>query len=170
MSNQSKNKTLIFIIVVLLLANVALLIYFLGGKQALKPMPDDKNRDRLSEALKNDVGFNDAQVVQYKQLKDAQWELMRAKFDDVRKAKDDFFHLLSVENVSDSILSSSADKIAVKQKALDMQAFSHFKEVRKLCTPGQQPKFDSLVQRMFIKMKLRFMRDSSKSKDSLQKK
>jgi periplasmic protein CpxP/Spy len=169
MSNASKNKPLIIIIVILLLTNVAILSYFLWLKQPDKPGPLDKNRDRLAESLKNEVGFNDSQVAEYKKIKDAQWDKMKGRFDDLRKAKDSFFHLLSVENTNDSILNNAADSIAYRQRALDLQAFAHFKELRKLCTPGQQPKYDSLVQRMFHRMAGTFMRANSAKADSLKK-
>jgi Na+-transporting NADH:ubiquinone oxidoreductase subunit NqrC len=166
MSNTSKNRALVLIIVLLLLTNVALLAYFLWLKPPDKPAAIDKNRDRLAEALKNDVGFNDSQLAEYKKIKDAQWDKMKSRFDDLRKTKDNFFHLLSMENTNDSILNSAADSIAYRQKALDLGAFAHFKEVRKLCTPDQQPKYDSLVQRMFRRMAGTFMRANA---DSLKK-
>ena len=169
MSNTSKNRALVIIIVLLLLTNVALLAYFLWFKQPDKPAPPDRNRDRLAEGLKNDVGFNDSQVVEYKKIKDAQWDQMKSKFDDLRKAKDSFFHLLSIEKTNDSILNSAADSIAYRQKVLDLEAFAHFKEVRKLCTPEQQPRYDSLVQRMFRRMAGTFMRASAEKADSLKK-
>ena len=169
MSNASKNKPLIIIIIILLLTNVAILAYFLWLKQPDKPVPLDKNRDRLAESLKNEVGFNDNQVAEYKKVKDAQWDKMKGRFDDLRKAKDSFFHLLSVENANDSSLNNAADSIAARQKALDLEAFAHFKELRKLCTPEQQPKYDSLVQRMFNRMAGTFMRANSAKADSLKK-
>jgi protein CpxP len=119
--------------------------------------------------LKNDVGFNDSQVAEYKKIKDAQWDKMKSRFDDLRKTKDNFFHLLSNESTNDSILNSAADSIAYRQKALDLEAFAHFKEVRKLCTPDQQPKYDSLVQSMFRRLAGTFMRANAAKADSLKK-
>jgi hypothetical protein len=73
-------------------------------------------------------------------------------FDEMRKAKDSLFRLLSNPGVSDSIINKASDAIAQNQKALDLQTFNHFKKVRALCTPDQQSKYDSLVLRMFRKM------------------
>ena len=53
---------------------------------------------------------------------------------------------------SDSVINKASDVIAQKQKALDLQTFNHFKKVRALCTPEQQAKYDSMIQRMFRKM------------------
>jgi periplasmic protein CpxP/Spy len=165
MINPLRNKTLVFIIVILLLANIVMLVYFLWLKHPDKSFHGDKNSDRFAEALKKDVGFNEIQVARYKQLKDAKWDKIKLRFDDLQKAKDNFFHLIGVENISDSILNSAADSIAQRQKSLDLQAFSHFKELRKVCTPEQQPKYDSLVQRMFHRMTGSFMHSESKNGD-----
>ncbi|MES1215252.1 MAG: hypothetical protein ABUT20_07040 [Bacteroidota bacterium] len=171
MSNPSKNnKTLVFIIIFLLLANVAMLAYFLWLKQPDKPARPLGASDRFAEALKKDVGFTDAQVAQYKQLKDAKWDKIKTRFDDLRKAKDDFFHLIGEENINDSVLNSAADSIAQRQKSLDLQAFIHLKELRKVCTTEQQPKYDSLVQRIFHRITGSFMRTDSKSSDSTTRK
>ena len=150
MSNP-RNRNLLIIIAVLLLTNIAVLVYFLGSK---KPVTQhgEKERGSITEMLQKEVGFNDEQTAQYKQLKEKQRELIRPMYDDMRKAKDSLFRLLSYPDTSDSLLNKVSDAIAQKQKALDLQTFNHFKKVRALCTPEQQPKYDSMVLRMFSKM------------------
>ena len=103
--------------------------------------------------LQKDVGFNDSQVATYKQLKDEQWNKIRPLFDDMRKAKDSLFRLMGDSTVSDTTINNIAALIGEKQKAIDLEAFNHFKRVRALCTnPDQQVKYDSAVLRMFRKM------------------
>lgn len=152
MSTTSRNKNLVFIIAVLLLTNIAVLVYFL----AFKKHPDPKTggpRTGLTDMLQTEVGFNDDQVAQYKQLKEQQREKIRPLFDEMRKAKDNLFKLMGDSTVSDSMISIAADAIAQRQKMLDLETFSHFKKVRALCaTPEQQVKYDSAVLRMFRKM------------------
>lgn len=169
MNNPSKNKTLVFIIIVLLLSNVAILSYFLWLKEPEKQVRTNGNVDRFAEALKRDVGFSETQVARYKELKEAKWDKIKLRFDDLRKAKDDFFHLISIENVSDSLLNKAADTVAQRQKSLDMQAFIHLKELRKVCTPEQEPRYDSLVQRVFHRITGSFMRSDARRADSIRK-
>jgi len=153
MTNPSRNRNLIFIIAALLLTNIAVLVYFLWIKQ---PTTEGGGHGRpridMADRLKDSVGFNDEQVAQFKKLKDEQWATIRPLFDEMRKAKDSLFKLISDPDVSDSVINKTSDVIAQKQKALDLQTFNHFKKVRALCTPDQQPKYDSLIQRMFRKM------------------
>jgi len=153
MSNP-RNRNLLIIIGVLLLTNIAVLVYFLGQKKSTKPVTSHSEKDKngIAEMLQKEVGFNDEQTAQYKQLKEKQRETIKPMYDDMRKAKDSLFRLLSYPETNDSLLNKMADAIAQKQKALDLQTFNHFKRVRTLCTPEQQPKYDSMVLRMFRKM------------------
>ncbi len=146
-----RNRNLLIIIGVLLLTNIAVLVYFLGQKKLARPSHGEE-KIGMSEMLQKEAGFSDEQIAQYKQLKEKQKETIRPMYDDMRKAKDSLFKLLSYPETSDSVLSRVADVIAQKQKALDMQTFSYFKRLRTLCTPEQQPKYDSVIQRVFKKM------------------
>ncbi|SRR5258705_7578041 len=154
MNNPSRNRNLIFIIAVLLLTNIAVLSYFLWIKPTRTDGGDgrDKRRPGIADKLRDSIGFNNEQVAQYEKLKDEQWASLRPMFDDMRKAKDNLFKLISDPNATDSLIDKTSDVIAQKQKALDLQTFNHFKKVRALCTPEQQPKYDSLIQRMFRRM------------------
>jgi periplasmic protein CpxP/Spy len=165
MSTTSRNKNLLFIIAALLLTNIAVLAYFLWVKQPVNGRSGpEKPRISITDKLRDSIGFNEEQIKQYTQLKDQQWATIRPLFDEMRKAKDSLFKLLSNPNVSDSIINKASDAIAQKQKALDLQTFNHFKKVRALCTPDQQSKYDSMVQRMFRKMG-RPMRRSEQGKE-----
>ena len=153
MSNP-RNRNLLIIIGVLLLTNIAVLVYFLGAKKpsGTDTSVNDRDRSGVAEMLQKEVGFNDEQTAQYKLLKEKQKQTIRPMYDDMRKAKDSLFRLLSYPGTSDSLLGRVSDAIAQKQKAIDLQTFNHFKRVRTLCTPEQQPKYDSMVLRMFSKM------------------
>jgi Spy/CpxP family protein refolding chaperone len=147
------NRNLLIIIGVLLITNIAMLVYFLSDKKSAKPAEQAKdNRTGVAEMLQKDVGFTDDQIAKYKTLKEKQKETIKPMFDDMRRAKDSLFRLLSYPETSDSLVSKAADIIAQRQKALDLQTFHHFKRVRTLCTPEQHAKYDSLVIKMFSKM------------------
>ena len=152
MSNP-RNRNLLIIIAVLLLTNVAVLVYFLGQNKKDKATPPaDAGRPPVVEMLQNEVGFDDEQTARYKELKEKQREKIRPMYDDMRKVKDSLFRLLSFPETSDSVLNQITDAIALKQKAIDLQTFNHFKRVRLLCKEDQLTKYDSMVVRMFRKM------------------
>jgi Spy/CpxP family protein refolding chaperone len=154
--STSRNKNLLFIIAALLLTNIGVLSYFLWIKQSKTDGGGghgERPRIDMADRLKDSIGFNDDQVAQFKKLKEEQWATIRPMFDEMRKAKDSLFKLISDSNASDSVINKVSDVIAQRQKALDLQTFNHFKKVRALCTtPEQQVKYDSMIQRMFRRM------------------
>ncbi len=104
------------------------------------------------QLLEKEVGFDKSQLESYKQLKEQHWDRMKPSFTEMRNAKDDFYKLLSRSSVPDSVINAAADTIAARQKQIDLQTFRHFQQVRALCTPEQQPRFDSVVQLVLKKM------------------
>jgi protein CpxP len=154
MSNQSRNRNLIFIIAFLLLTNIGVLAYFLwfkdGGKQH---GAEPQKRTGMMEILQSEVDFTPGQIEQYKQLKEKQKAASKPMYDDMRKAKDNLFRLMGDSTVSDSTIKQAAEAIGQQQREIDLQAFSHFKQVRALCTSTEQAvKYDSAVLRMFRRM------------------
>jgi len=149
--STTRNRNLLIIIGALLLANVAVLVYFLGQKRN-SGMGQREVHSTVTEMLKDEVGFNEEQSAKYKELKDKQREKIRPMYDNMRKAKDSLFRLLSYPDTPDSLLNKAAEVIAQRQKELDIETFNHFRRVRVLCTPDQLPQYDSLVLRLLRKM------------------
>jgi protein CpxP len=150
--STTRNRNLLIIIGVLLLTNVAVLVYFLGQKRNSGMEQRERERSTVTEMLQDEVGFNGEQTAKYKELKDKQRERIRPMYDNMRKAKDSLFRLLSYPDTPDSLLNKAAEVIAQRQKELDIETFNHFKRVRTLCTPDQLPQYDSLVLRLLRKM------------------
>jgi hypothetical protein len=149
--STSGKRSLIFIILFLLLTNIGVLGYFLWYKKPVRPSKSDP-RTGIATALQNEVGFDDQQVAEYRKLKEKQWATIKPMFEDMRKAKDSLYKLLGNEHAGDSLINATADAIGQKQKAIDLQGFAHFKQIRELCKPTQLAKYDSLVQRLVRKM------------------
>ena len=165
MNTPSRNRNLILVIAALLLTNIAVLAYFLWLKPHKPKGPPDKPRVDMPSRLRDSIGFNDAQVAEYLKLREEQRTKMGTMYDEMRKAKDNLFKLLSDSNASDSLIGKASDVIAEKQKALDVSTFNHFKRIRALCTPEQQPRYDTMIQRMFRKMNRPPMKANARDKD-----
>src|SRR5215213_8083814 len=127
--NSSKNKVLLFLVGILLLTNIAMLVFFVWKKN-----PDEKPRsgrsDRSSavrEFLKDSIGFNDQQLAQYDQLRQHNREAMRPLFEDLGNAKLNYYRFVS-QPAADSASQAAATVIGEKQKALDMAFFNHFRQ------------------------------------------
>lgn len=94
---------------------------------------------------------------------------MKPLFEDIRLAKIEFYGLLSKGSIDDSTLSRAASTIGEKQKAIDLQAFENFREIRKLCTAEQQPRYDSLIPGIIGKMWFAPRKGNSRHKENSSK-
>jgi periplasmic protein CpxP/Spy len=143
--SQNKSKILLTIIGILLIANIAMVSFFLlkkDGNKYDKQRPDRKTM--IASFLKDEIGFSTEQLQQYDTLSTGHRENMKKMFDSLRSSKDKQFKELAAGNFSDSVINSVADRSAVSQKIMELQMFNHLKNVRLLCTPEQLPKFDTL--------------------------
>ncbi len=152
MNSNTKTKSLITIIIFLLITNIAMIIFFMVLSKPVEKRSRSHEPGGMYKSLQNEVGFSQDQLNQYKALRETQMKNVRPMFNQVRKSKENFYDLISLEQVSDSMLTSDADSIAEKQKSLDMQMFLYFKNVRKICTPAQMQKFDSVMKKVIGRM------------------
>ena len=152
MFTNTKNRALVSIIIVLLISNIAILIFFLCYSNGRKNAHGREDRNAVSVFLQKEIGFNKQQMDEYQKLRATNMQSIKPLFNDIRSAKENFYNLLYVNNLTDSSVNKAADVIGEKQMVLDMHMFSHFKNVRNLCTPEELPKFDSLFKKVVEKM------------------
>lgn len=148
MNSVSKNKVLLTIIAVLLIANIILLAFFFrmdSGSEEVK-------RPGFSERLKTEVGFTPEQISVYDPKKKNFWDGMRQRFDSLKGIKERFYFQMYDASIPDSTIASRADSIGMQQKDLDLHVIRHFKDIRSMCTPEQLPKFDSLLPSIIDRM------------------
>jgi periplasmic protein CpxP/Spy len=150
-ARQNKTKVLISIIAILLIANVALVSFFILKKDGRKHEKRTDRKTVIGNFLKNEIGFNDVQMQQYDSLSNNHRKYMKTMFETARNAKDKQFKELTAANFSDSVMNSIADRSAASQKSLELQMFYHLRQVRALCTAEQLPKFDSLFVKVLNK-------------------
>ena len=152
MNSLTKNKSLISIIIFLLITNIAMLVFFLVLNKPTQKDSHGRDQNGMSGMLQKEVGFSKDQLNAYQSLRKNHMDTVHALFDDLRKSKMDFYNLIYISQVPDSTLQRAADIIAEKQKMLDMHMFNHFKMIRNICSPDQLQKFDSTIQKVFIRM------------------
>ena len=150
-NERPKNRILILAIIILLLTNIAMLIFLLmhdgrgkkgfhGGREAM-----------INEFLKKDIGFSQTQLHQFDTLSKKQHEQIRPLFDEARKNKEDQLKQLATAGFTDSAISVAAGQSSEKQKAIETNMFRHIREIRTICSSDQLPKFDSLVYKIIGK-------------------
>lgn len=153
MRSVLNNKVLLFIVAILLLANMAILFYFLWIREPLKRnLRGDRQKSPITEFLQTEIGFDKNQMAAFDKMRQKHRQTMKPLFEDTKAAKVRFYGYLTNTAVSDTVLNAAASIIGEKQKLLEMQAFENFKEIRTLCTPRQQLKYDSLIVNEISKM------------------
>ena len=151
MNQLSRNKVLLTIIAILLVANIVMVVLFLS----MKPHVQEPKKLGFTEKLKNQVGFSAQQMAVFEPKKKVFWTSVRQRFDEIKKTKEDFYKYMYDPSVPDSVLQAKADVIGQQQKALDLYVIRHFKDIRTLCTPEQLPKYDSLLPPLIVRMTAR---------------
>jgi hypothetical protein len=142
-----------------------MLAYFVGKDEPPKRSDKDRGPNAVNAVLQEKVGFSETQMERVNELRKRHWENMRILFDENRKAKIDFYTNLSKTDISDSLLQVAATRIGNSHKAIDLQTFRNFRDVRALCTPAQLPKYDSLVPATIQKMWFPSRKGNSGKKD-----
>ena len=166
----ARNKIYVSLIGLLLISNLALVAFFVMNKPEKREIRREHPGSYMKDALKNDVGFTDQQMAEFDKMADEHRQQMRPLFEDIGKTKESFYKMLSQPQAADTVLNQAARQIGDKQKAIDIKIFTHFQNIRQLCTPEQQPAFDSLIQRVVHRMIFPMRRgDSRKDSAALKK-
>lgn len=151
MSTSSKSRILVAAVIFLLLTNIAMLVFFLWGKGPGKKDFHGGREAMMKEFLQKDIGFTQQQLQQYDTLSRQHRENAKAAFDEMRNNREQELRELGRNGFSDSAIGLAAGKSSTMQKEMVEKMLLHFKDIRKLCTPEQQPKFDSLFYKIWNK-------------------
>lgn len=151
MSTTSKTRILTGAVIILVLANMAMALFFFcfsghgkkdfrGGRGAM-----------MKEFLQKEIGFTPQQMQQYDTLNKRHRKNIMTSFDEMRNNREQQFRELGRKGFSDSALALAAGRNSEMQKEMEMKMLIHFKEIRDLCTPEQQSRFDSLFYKVWTK-------------------
>ena len=149
MSSSSKTKILVTAVVFLLLTNIAMLVFFLCCKGPGKKDSHGSREAMMRSFLQKDIGFTPQQLQQYDTLSKLHKENTKQEFDQMRNNKEAEMKELGRNGFSDSAIWLAAGKSSAIQKEMVEKMLLHFKDIRKLCTAEQQPKFDSLFYKIW---------------------
>jgi Spy/CpxP family protein refolding chaperone len=158
---NSSNKILSAAVILLLIANIALVAFMVFGKSKRGDMRKGGRPDPI-ETMTKELSLTDQQQKDLKQMRDDFFKTNKTIFDSMRAAKAAMFSLVKDPAANDSVIESYSRKISDIQASADKITFAHFRRVRAMLTPEQQPKYDEFLKKM---MMLRGRRDSADHKD-----
>jgi periplasmic protein CpxP/Spy len=139
------NRILTIAVVLLLLVNVAMLIFMLKGRGH----HDMRNRGgEPFDMMVKELNMTEKQQADFKKLKDEHFTAIRPVFDSVKALKKSLFGLVKDENLNDSLVNKYSALISEQQAIVDKLTINHFRKVRTLFSGDQQKKFEEFVQKM----------------------
>ncbi len=99
------NKVLLFIVAILLLANIAILFYFLWMREpSRRPPHGDHQKSPMTEFLQTSVGFNAEQLSAFETMRQKHRLILKPLFEDIRKAKVEFYGFLTNPGITNTTL------------------------------------------------------------------
>ena len=146
--SSTSGKSLLFIIAILLLSNIVLVVLLISGGQHKSGHHDRK--EAITAFLKNEIGFDQNQINRYDSLSKLHEEKTKDFFEDIKESKQLQFKLLGIEGFSDTAINNVVSRLTEKQKEMNLQMLEHVRDIRNLCTPAQQQKFDSLFYKILM--------------------
>jgi protein CpxP len=144
------NKALIFLVVILLLSNIGLLLYFLVWKKSDHKASGPPRGDfSIVDFMKKEVGFDSVQTKQFQQLHEGNRDSLKIIGDSIRASKNALYKLMQQPvPASDIVVNAAVDAVSKHQQQMELTIFRHFQQVRAICSAEQQVKLDSIVSRM----------------------
>lgn len=127
------------VVILLLLLNLGTLAFLFMGR------PPGGRPNGPAKFLVEALNLDDAQQTQYARLRSAHQQAM-ASFKE-RNGTDHraFFDLLKTGQPDSLRIQQAADSIAADQKQMELATFEHFRQLRSMCRPEQQVKFDAVI-------------------------
>lgn len=142
MSLTEKPKFLTALIVALLLLNFGTLAFLWThgpGQHGPERGPD------VFHFIVHELMMTDAQQKQYAEMRDEHHAKIEELHRQSRDLHDKLFFLLQSPAPDSSMVDKVTDSIAANQKQEELITFHHFAQVRAMCTPEQQKKFDEII-------------------------
>ncbi|GAO44939.1 hypothetical protein [Flavihumibacter petaseus] len=136
--NRINNKTLLIIIGVLLLSNLALLaVYF-------KPAQPPKQRNP-SDFMIRELQLDEAQAAWFRVALDSLHQRNKPLYDGMRSEKEKLFGYLKADSVPDSLVKAAIQRVNTFDDSILLNNYGHFARLRKQINPDQQIKLDTVL-------------------------
>jgi len=135
---MENTRFLKFMIGALLLINLSTLAFFWF---AGPPRPKGGPGKYLVETLQLD----EQQQIAYTKIREEHQQKAREYQQESNARNKRLFDLLATPVVDSVRMFEIADSISIRQKAMELYTFEHFRALRAICRPDQQQKFDSII-------------------------
>ncbi len=151
---MSEARFLKFIIVALLLLNLGTLAFLWTAEPHHGPPrgrpPEERGgggRESTAEYLRRNLQLSDAQEERYHLMREAHHAAVMRIRTQMAGEKQALYGLLHQTDTTGAAAHGAVliDRIVSGQRQIEGITYAHFRELRALCTPAQQQKFDAII-------------------------
>jgi protein CpxP len=147
MNDHTKIKLLTIAVSILIGVNVAIVCMVWS-----RPHPPRPERHGPSAEIIRELDFQGEQLRQFEQLRDEHHQAMMAIEEKGRHTHDALFGLIKTGQDSSALADSLINEIAADRKQIESVTYHHIAQVRKICSPEQQKKFDAIIVNLMARM------------------
>jgi Spy/CpxP family protein refolding chaperone len=144
MNPSSKNRLLVGLVILLLIANAATIAMFWIGRAKRPPAP----RGEVKDFLVKELNLDSNQQIKFEQLRNEHRHAVDSLREKVKQAKDAMFELVKDPAATDSIKHTAAEAVGIITEEIDLYTVEHFQKLRAICNPEQQKRFDELLHQV----------------------
>ncbi len=153
MDAQKRNKILLIVAIVLLLANLSMLTLNWIKKPICK---EDFRKERMhkmghsnfSDKISSELNLTPEQHKKYKELKTIHFQYIHTVRDSIQKNKNLIHEELMKQEPNIDYINQLSDSIGVLNAEFEKLNYNHFFELKKQLTPEQQDKFKLLIKKL----------------------
>jgi len=142
--NQKKTiYILITMVIILVLLNITTIWFmFFKDRQQCQNSRQGGKGDYLIEKLE----FTPDQIAKFDVLRQDHHQTVMPLNKEIMEQKKQFFALITEPKVDSLKVDSLSKVITEMHRKVDIVTFYHFKNIREICTPSQQIKFQNLIE------------------------
>ncbi len=137
-------KQIIQIIVILLVLVNSVVLGMLWWKQS--PNKQKLPSGSAKEYLAKELAFTQQQQANFDLLRQEHLNGMKDLRDETREAKESLFEYVSADVLDSTAVKEALQRVGNVEMKKDQLTLDHFRKVRKMLTPDQQKKFDTIIK------------------------
>jgi hypothetical protein len=147
--NNSRNKWLVWLVVLLLLVNIGLILFFTVFKDDKRKRGGPGDRSKyVVQMMTKELSLNPQQVTAVTALAEEHVKKTQVMMGSLQSNKDSLYKNFGRAAMPDSLLAKHTVVMGDHIRQLDSMQYRYFEKIRALCTESQQKKFDELLPRL----------------------
>jgi len=146
----AQKKLLVRLVFVLAILNIAIISTMLlkglrHGPPGPPPHRERENFREVSGIIEKELNLSETQVTQFNDLRNTYFKKERMVHELIRSQRDSMNEMMFNSQTNDNLLKAVALRVSQSEYQMELLRIEQAAELKKLCTPEQLEKFESLM-------------------------